>query len=137
MSDPNIHRIRLKGPWEIVPPASSSGEFERHAMPQDWRTLFGPVAGTSRFCRRFHRPTGLTPHDRVFIRFPEGMGTISSVTINENEAVWDESDPSLVDITSHLVNFNELSFLLSFDPAANPETPGGLWETAILEIHAG
>ncbi len=136
MNESAVHRIRLKGPWEILRPDAESGEFGQFSMPMDWRQLFGEVAGTACFCRNFHLPSGLEPQDRVMIHIPNGTGEVTDFSINTNTVKPCSSDPLKFDVTEHLASFNRLQFSLSFDPIAQIDLPGGLWETVFLEIHA-
>lgn len=134
MTQTVLHRIRLKGPWEVVPPGRASVIYERHALPQAWRALFGDIAGTAHFRRAFHRPTGLDSGDRVLIHLPAGCGKVTGVEINGETPACVSFDPLKFDITEELIPFNSLQFSLTFDPLSAPEEPGGLWETVYLEI---
>ena len=136
MSETSVHRIRLKGPWDVIPPDCEIAEYERRTMPEDWRSAFGDVAGTASFRRNFHCPTGLTDDDRVMIHFPDGIGKISAVRINDSSVEPSETQSNKIDVTPHLIEFNELKFKLTFAPREQPKIPGGLWETVFLEIHS-
>lgn len=132
MSEPNIHRIRLKGPWEVRGPHSV--EFTREHLPQDWRALFGEVSGTAIFRRNFHAPTGLEARDQVRIVIPHGTGEISQLTVNSLPATCLDDQQRCFDVTPLLQGFNQLQFSLTFHPEKSPEIPGGLWETVFIEI---
>lgn len=137
VNGPAVHRIRLKGPWEIQQPDAESGQFEQFSMPMDWRQLFGDVAGTASFRRNFHLPSGLTPQDRVLIHIPNGTGELTDFSVNTNSIKPCSNDPLKFDVTDHLIDFNRIQFSLSFDPLAQNDLPGGLWETVFIEIHSG
>ncbi|TWT58422.1 hypothetical protein KOR42_17960 [Thalassoglobus neptunius] len=140
-----LHRIRLKGPWEILPPEENLDDvpsskqdqtWQRHAMPMDWRALFGESAGKAWFRRRFHRPSGLTSDECVQIYLPEGVGDVSDFHINQKPLQPASEEPIRFDVTAELEDFNELLFAITFDPTANRSLPGGLWETVFVEIHS-
>lgn len=135
MNDTGVHRIRLKGPWQVLPPNANDQEFERHSMPQDWRKLFGETAGTAIFRRNFHTPSRLESHERVIIHVPAGVGELMNFKINDIEISSSSEDPLNFDVTEHLQDFNLLQFSLAFDPVTQTDIPGGLWETVFLEIH--
>ena len=136
MTDFSIHRIRLKGPWEVLAPDATDDVYLRQSMPQDWRSLFGRASGTAWFRRKFHRPTGLLASDRVVLHFPSGIGIVENLTVNDRPVSSHSNAPLKFDITAALIEFNQLEFSLCFDPDANPDVPGGLWETVYLEIHS-
>ncbi len=129
-----IHSIRLKGPWDVLGPAPEPEVWQRQSLPCPWRKCFGDSAGLACFRRNFHRPTGLEPENRVCLRLPEGAGVIRSFTVNGVPFAPQGDDPLLFDCTSVLKGFNGLELSLWFDPAAQPDLPGGLWETVRLEI---
>lgn len=162
MSSISIHRIRLKGPWEVASslfgnmgdshqPIRTDGQRSRHSapvadvvpsqvqriqVPVAWRDLFGSQAGEALFRRRFHTPTNLQSSDRIVIRLPHGCGEIRHLTVNAAEISQNEEDCWSFDVTEHLQPFNMLQFMLHFDPAVMPDRAGGLWEAALLEIHS-
>ncbi len=136
MNDSGVHRIRLKGPWQILPPQSEGQDFERYSMPQTWRSLFGDVAGIATFRRNFHTPSRLDEHERVPIHIPSGVGELNDFTINGTAINPFSIDPMIFDVTQHLQDFNLIEFTLSFDPSKQPDIPGGLWETVFVEIHS-
>lgn len=136
MNSDGVHRIRLKGPWHVLPPQSAADDFVRHSMPQDWRQLFGEQAGTAVFRRNFHTPSGLESHERIMIHIPNGVGEVSQFEVNNIAVLPDSTNPLKYDVTEHLAEFNLLQFSLSFDPVSQAGVPGGLWETVFLEIHS-
>ncbi|MEW4489119.1 hypothetical protein AB1L42_13645 [Thalassoglobus sp. JC818] len=140
-----LHRIRLKGPWEVLPPGISLEDiptsnqdltWQRHSMPMDWRALFGESGGTAWFRRRFHRPSGLTPDECVQIYIPEGVGDVSDFHVNQSALKPVSEEPLRFDVTANLEDFNELLFAITFEPTETRSLPGGLWETVFVEIHS-
>jgi len=76
------HVIRLRGPWEFQPlarliPGPDGALVETAAAlppagrvtpPADWGSSLSPgFRGRVRYTRRFNRPTGLEPHERVWL----------------------------------------------------------------------
>ncbi len=137
MSEPGVHRIRLKGPWDVSAPNSKNDDFERHHLPGDWRKLFGNLSGTATFRRSFHRPSNLDVKDRVLIHIPQGTGDLTDFSVNSKPLEPISLDPLKFDVTSELIDFNQIQFSLSFEPEQFPEVPGGLWETVFVEIVDG
>lgn len=136
MPNESVHRIRLKGPWQICPPNGGDESFQQHAMPADWRSLFGDVAGMAVYRRKFHTPSGLEVGDRVLIHIPNGVGQLEQFQVNGISIGPCSKTPLKFDVTSQLQDFNQLQFKLTFDPLESPDVPGGLWETVFVEIHA-
>lgn len=140
---PAVHRshaIRLVGPWRVAWLPSSGAAADRQLertvrLPASWRELFGDVAGRARFERRFNRPTGLSTAHRVSIVLEEVAGRVQ-VALN-GEALSAASDPrgrQVFDVTPRLQPHNQLMVELEFDPAVNPDVPGGLFRAVVLEI---
>src|SRR4051794_4944409 len=90
------HVIRLRGPWEYLPlakfvPQAEGGWTEQHAdlpaagrmhMPADWKETLGQdFRGRVRYTRHFNCPTGLEPHDRVWLVL-EGVDARGEVILN-------------------------------------------------------
>ena len=135
-----VHRIRLLGPWEFVWEGSAGGETPlvtegTTAMPCDWRSLFGSVAGTSTFRRRFHCPSNLDPNERVWL-ICTGVRGLGTVSLNDEQLSEFNSDGESVEceVTSHLQPFNVASIRLSVGVVGEPQSPGGLFEPVVLEI---
>ena len=137
------HRINLRGPWDFLwlrstdislVPISETGTVN---MPKDWQSVFGLISGTSRFRRKFHRPTNLDPHEQVMIVFTEirGAGTIrlndqpvGSFTASERSVEFE--------ITAFLKPFNELEVEIEFAAKQEPAEAGGLFGVVALEIRS-
>ena len=135
-----VHRIRLLGPWEFAWEGSAGGKTPRvaegtTAMPCDWHSLFGPVAGTATFRRRFHRPSNLEPQEQVWL-ICTGVRGSGSVSLNDEFLSEFSSDGEAVEceVTSHLQPFNVVSIRLTVSTLEAPQHLGGLFEPVILEI---
>lgn len=134
-----VHRINLKGPWEyewvegvLAADVTNTGRVK---MPADWQAFFGPVAGTVRFRRRFHRPTNLDADERVWIAFG-GVGGTGTVDMNGTRlgAIESSLEPQRFDVTSLLQPNCELFVELRFIPDEQPSQPGGLYAPVAIEI---
>ena len=144
-----IHRIQLKGPWEYEWLSPGSGPLGRtdgnpHSertgrvtMPADWVSLFGELSGTVRFRRRFHRPTNLDPHERVFVAFA-AIGGTGTVSVNGTEIgrLSTSSEVQRFEMTNVLKPFSELTVELEFVLERDGQ-PGGLWSVVAIEIDGG
>jgi hypothetical protein len=70
-----VHRIRLRGPWQLSATAPGSPPARKVQLPATWSELFDSTETHVRLSRRFHRPTNLGPADRVSLivdDLPEG-----------------------------------------------------------------
>ncbi len=138
----SVHRIRLAGPWGYTwlesldhkKPEQVSGTIK---IPADWQVVFGLVAGSAIFSRKFHRPTNLEPHEQVVMHF---KGIAGSGEIRLNDVVlmkFPESAGVLeCDITTSMQAFNRLEIQLRFDPSISPATRGGLYDDVAIEIRS-
>lgn len=136
----SVHRIRLIGPWDYVwlgatdpttdAPPTVTGTIK---MPCDWQSIFGPRAGRATFSRRFHRPTNLEPHERVFIVLTgvggAGQFSLNGLAMGEFDGKTKSAE---VEVTDRLVSFNQLEVTLDFDPGDT--LLGGLYDAVALEI---
>lgn len=139
----NSHRIHLKGPWQYhwLAPEDSASVFPVPAgtvtMPCDWQSLFGDVAGTVQFRRRFHRPTNLESHETVMIVLTEvrGEGAISlnGKVLGQVEGTGGAAE---FDITASMIPFNQLVIDLRFDPSLAQGNRGGLYGPVALDIRS-
>lgn len=158
-----VHHIRLKGPWEYewlssCAARSTEGEADetggtngRVQMPCDWRALFGERAGRARFTRVFHSPSGLEAGDSVRLVFagvggtlnaqlngkllvPASVDALNSVSSGLGSPV--EQPRIAFEITSQLRGVNRLAVEVEFDPQAQTESPGGLFEMVTIEIES-
>jgi len=154
------HVIRLRGPWEYRlvetapplaggPPGTAVGELPPSdwvVMPADWNVTLGPsFCGRVAFHRRFGRPTGLGPADRVDLVI-DGVGPSGSVRLNGESLgeiplgwqVW------RCDVTTRLRQRNELIVEIERPPVTDGKPPiprpgrdglpGRLMEGVRLEI---
>ena len=142
------HRIRLIGPWEYswTPDAGLPNDATEASqvpaagsvkMPCDWLSLFGTKSVVATFSRRFHRPTNLEPHERVFLVF-EGIGGAGRVTLNDEPLgqVTLNDRPIEFDVTRRLAPFNRMDVELQFTPADTAPSQGGLYGAVVLEIRS-
>jgi hypothetical protein len=60
-----VHRIRLRGPWELAAAAAVQIAPRTVRLPGQCCQLFDPAAGRVRLSRRFHCPTNLGLDDQV------------------------------------------------------------------------
>ncbi|MFG0333741.1 MAG: hypothetical protein ACF8TS_10295 [Maioricimonas sp. JB049] len=105
-------------------------------MPASWQELFGTASGTAWFRRHFHQPTGLEPHERVWITLTDVPGEVR-LSLNGTAVPSQPAGASRVvaDVTEQLELANRLEVCVTFDPEQAPDAPGGLWQPVILEIH--
>lgn len=135
----NVHRIRLKGPWEYEwlrgAPSNNTAVAGRVHMPSDWQEAFGNASGVVKFSRNFQRPTNLDADEHVFLVF-EGIGGLGEISLNGEQLTrstqksWEAS----ADVTAFLRPRNQVVVCLDFDPHATPDVPGGLWKPVVIEI---
>lgn len=131
----NVHRIRLRGPWnyEWLGDSTHEPKSGRVSLPKDWRELFGDVAGCVRFQRTFHCPTNLAEASRVDLVF-EGIGGEAAINFNGQPLGNSSSEQERrIAITEMLLPTNDLRVEVAFEPQKTPQ-PGGLWGLIALEI---
>jgi hypothetical protein len=159
---PYPHSIGLAGPWQCHPIARYLATPEggvridrdnlpaaaRARMPNDWQEIAGAdFRGIVRHVRRFHRPTGLEPHERVWL-VSEGVDSHGQFTLN-GQSLGRSSGyaiPAEFDITDLLQDANDLTIdiELSYDPPhanatlrpGREKLPGGLIAPVRLEIRS-
>jgi hypothetical protein len=131
----SVHRIRLRGPWQIEPTAAANPSPRIVRLPARWDELFDPAARRVRLSRRFHCPTNLRPVDEVSLvvdALPEG----AQVALNGTSLGRgvDNSDSQAVFPTPQL----ELSNLLTveFDVAARETAGDQIWGDVALVINS-
>ncbi|HPM81075.1 MAG TPA: hypothetical protein PLF81_10260 [Candidatus Anammoximicrobium sp.] len=133
------HVIRLRGPWEhrLVartsppaggPPGTGTSELPPSGwvvMPADWNATLGPsFCGRVAYHRRFGRPTGLGPADRVDLVI-DGVDASGSVRLNGESLgeiplgwqVW------RCDVTARLRPRNELIVEVERTPVIDGKPP--------------
>jgi glycosyl hydrolase family 2 len=128
---PYPHVIRLRGPWEfeVVENASAltSPRSGKAKLPCDWSEALGrEFRGQVRYRRRFNRPSGLDPHERVWL-IVEGVDAFGAATLNGRELgeVRGYALPASFDVTDLLAQGNEL--LLDVElPRGLPDGPAPL-----------
>jgi hypothetical protein len=76
-----VHRIRLRGPWQLQAAAPGSAPPQSIRLPARAAEFFDTGAPSLQLSRRFNRPTNLAAGDRISLiidNFPEG----ARVTLN-------------------------------------------------------
>lgn len=136
------HRIRLRGPWTVAwlagdPPAafapSGTGKV---SLPAAWNELFGPVPGTVRFGRVFHRPARLDSFEQVVLCL-EGCGGTVRAALDGRDlgTIPDGAGRGEFDVTPFLQADCRLALDVTCDPTRCGEPrPLGLWGQIVLEI---
>jgi hypothetical protein len=142
------YRIALRGPWEFEPVATTDPGSEmmtegkaasfpsgRARFPAGWTELFGEFRGKMRFRRRFHRPTNLDPHERVWLVL-EAVGGTGRIEINGCSlgTVAHSTVPQRFDVTDFLIGNDDLVIELAWHGSTTGSEPGGLYAPVILEI---
>ncbi len=145
MSNMTVHRIRLRGPWLLVPDAGTDAggltETETGTetaartvrLPAPRGELVDGGAGRVRLSRRFHCPTNLGPDDRVSVvvhELPDG----ADVCLNGTRLARQSSDVAADSVfaTSRLEPTNLLS--VEFDAGTIPATGDEPWGDVALLI---
>jgi hypothetical protein len=156
---PDIHVIRLRGPWRVEPlerfVPHGDGHYQRSTdglpfgsrmtMPADWSELCGrEFLGRVRYCRVFQKPTGLDSGERVYLVI-EPARSYGDVTLNRKrlgDVVWG-GPPARWHITELLEDHNQLEIVVdhplldeSLGPGDDDSTrfAGGLVGEVRLEI---
>ncbi|SFJ19011.1 hypothetical protein [Planctomicrobium piriforme] len=137
MTAPHIHRIRLQGPWQVIPPGEERFALQEVWLPATWTDLFGQSVGTATFLRSFNSPTNIDEQDRLWIRLPPGCGEVMSFLHNGVSLNADSADPMAFEITSTREIHNRIEITLTGDPSAFAPGEGGLWQPVLLEIVSG
>lgn len=70
----SIHRISLRGPWNITPLDLLDAPPVRQPLPEDWGKLAAISEKGVRLQRTFHRPTGLEHRPSVWIAITDLRG---------------------------------------------------------------
>jgi hypothetical protein len=116
-----VHRIRLRGPWQLQATAAASAPPRRVQLPARWDDLFESGTRRVRLCRRFHRPTNLGPSDRVSLvvdDLPEGA-QVSLNGASLGAEARPEAQPKVFP-TPHLEPHNLLTVEFDVAEAAPP-----------------
>lgn len=118
-----LHRIRLRGPWEI----SAQGSAPRTVkLPATWAQAVGDSLPPSLRCeRRFHRPTIMAEFERVWLVIAEPCASFE-VALNRQRL---ERFSDRADVTELLLEAN----VLTIDLAPPAEGDAELFSVA-LEI---
>ena len=128
-----VHRIRLRDPWEVS--VGESAEWSRTDLDSAWARFGGRPAGRVRFRRRFSRPSGLEPGDevRLVIEAPVVSGT---VVLNGNVlGVVEPSEfPAEFAVGDRLQDGNLLEVDVVTAETDASDLPAGPWKLVVLEI---
>jgi len=82
MPDSNmVHRIRLRGPWQLQPVPPGSAPPRSIRLPACSAEFFDTGARSVQLSRRFNRPTNLAPGDRISLGI-ENLPKGARVTLN-------------------------------------------------------
>ena len=139
---PEIHRIRLQGPWEWAVPTSVSTQtwtWNRIRLPNEWGQLpFIPEVVW--FRRRFNAPTGITPTDRIRVAITTLQQPTTVMLNGQRQSEINSGSPgekSVVrwDITPALAERNllEIVFASGIRPS---DIDGGMGRPVVLEIES-
>lgn len=107
-----MHVIRLRGPWEVIDP--DSGAICRVSWPLTPDAI--PIVGSAcclTFLRRFHRPTGIEPHEMVTL-LTSATAPITAASLNASP-LWVGTHVASVEITELLQERNLLAIELQID----------------------
>jgi hypothetical protein len=136
--------MHLRGPWEFEILADETARLGTETstrgmlrLPISWQEAWGDFRGTVRFLRRFHAPTNLDPHERVFVVF-DGVGGSASVSANEKllGSIPENVGTAEFEITPLLAPNNQLVVELRFLATGEAAPQGGLWGPVALEIRS-
>lgn len=145
MLQSETHRIRLRGPWRFRVLSEQPARSGRVTMPCDWSTSLGAdFRGRVAYTRRFQRPTGLSPGQRVELVL-DGVDAFGSASLNGSRLleIPPGGKPARVDIAPLLADRNALVVEVELPPAGEEpmrppdreQSPGGLYGEVRLEIH--
>jgi beta-galactosidase/beta-glucuronidase len=122
---PDMHVIRLRGPWEFEPLARVMivADGTRHEstddrlppgrvrLPADWSATLGhEFRGRVRYTRRFGLPTNLEPHEQVWL-VVEGVDYFGTLSLNGQSLgeVVGYQKPKEFDVRGLLADRNHLT----------------------------
>lgn len=132
-----IHRMFLKGPWEVRR-LDSDEPSRRVTLPVSWQAIFEEDScSRAEFRRKFNQPTNLEEHEHVWIVF-QGVRGAAWVNINGQRlgGIDIDDETAEFEITPHLAQHNELVVQLTFSVRSPSDQPGGLWGPVALEIRS-
>ena len=134
------YRITLRGPWEYALLDSqhrvvSTGKLR---LPLSEPDPLNGHRGFVRWNRKFHRPTNLSPQDRVKLVFTS-VGGSGTVTLNEVPLGELTARPGIqsFDITNRMRGNDEL--IVELSPSHTPDSlqPSGAFVSVAIDIHSG
>jgi hypothetical protein len=141
----NVHRIHLRGPWEVQPLAravlNADGTVQWSedvqppftvTMPADPAEYLGDFRGRVLVSRRFNRPTNLEPDERVWVCFPNtraaGTARVDGIEIGRFQPSGRAAE---FDLTGALKASNVLT--VEIESTAKDVAPG-IFGAVALEI---
>lgn len=117
------HRIRLRGPWQVVMPDRGTVSVSlAHGVPSI--DACGPLV----WVRTFGRPRHLDQHERIWLRIDRPL---AASTVDLNEAPLGVAQPGSVwevDVTPHIREHNRLRIMQTAPPSG--------WSEVHLDIRA-
>jgi hypothetical protein len=128
-----VHRIRLRGPWQLQAAAPGSAVSRSIPLPARIGAFSEAGARSVRLSRRFNRPTNLASTDRISLvidRLPEGAQVTLNGTRLERESRA-AGEPSVFP-TSRLQLHNLLT--IEFEVASIPAAGDEVWGDVALAI---
>jgi hypothetical protein len=113
-----MHRIRLRGPWDLVPLDRTDGDAPlppagRVDVPGDLSEVVGAdFRGRVRLGRRFNSPTNLDPDEQVALVF-EALDAQAQLVLNGTPLQFAGQSPARFDIRPLLALHNLLEVTLT------------------------
>lgn len=135
MTDSNVHRIRLAGPWEFsgvfepVFPLHICEEWRRIKLPATWQECSEGESGCAFFRRSFNKPTNLT-NETIRLVIP-ATGCTGEVRLNEEVLGAVTGDEPQQFLIAELQPRNLLAIRLY---GRMEDQPAGLSAPVVLEL---
>ena len=128
----SAHSIRLQGPWETAPLTPANASFLKIHLPGEVERL-SYFPGGFRLKRRFHRPTGLTAGDVLFLTLPVPAAGVA-VQLNGSSLAAEGKEAFL---SRWQIGALELTNVLVITLRDDSSEEWARWrEPVVLEIHA-
>ncbi len=115
-----MHIIRLRGPWERQ--VAGSASVTRGSVPDSEGSTAD--AQSILYLRRFNKPTGLEPQERVYLQVDHWQGERCWVELNGRSLASSSAPPLQVDITAQLSAHNLLSLRIDSGEGQPPSLVG-------------
>lgn len=133
----SCHRIRLRGPWNLVVHDQEAQSEQRVSVPDSWQNLLGTTRGVICLSRRFNCPTRLGDDDQVcLVLSPIPFETVR-LLLNEQEIVLKSalSEAIRFDVTQLLQPNNRFVMELTI-PEDRLQSDYGDFEGVTIEIQS-